>query len=89
MKTRIDMNGNLHIPKIMKESLNIKNNDEVNIECDKGKIIVTSNKKVRTRDEIKKFLADLQDYDDDISKGMKAMAEWVLYEDYIGDENEN
>ena len=89
MKTRIDMNGNLHIPKIMKESLNIKNNDEVNIECDKGKIIITSDKKVRTRDEIKKFLADLQEYDDDISKGMKAMAEWVLYEDYIGDENGN
>lgn len=90
MKTRIDNNGNIHIPKIMKDNLGIKKGQQVNIECSRDKIIITNDKKMRTRDEIKSFIADLKDFDDDVTKGMKAMADWVLYEDYTGDdENEN
>lgn len=81
MKIKIDKNGCVHIPKIMKQNLNIKNGQEINIECKNDKIIITSGKQIRTREEIKDFLADLQDYNDDITKGMKTMAEWVLYED--------
>lgn len=81
MKTKIDINGNIHIPLIMKKNLELKNGQDVNIECVKDKIIISNSNKMRSRDEIKQFLADLQKYNDDISKGMKAMAEWVLYED--------
>lgn len=81
MKIKIDNNGCVHIPKIMKENLEIKNGQEVNIECKNGKIIITNEKQIRTAEEIKKFLADLQEYDDDISRGMKTMAEWVLCQD--------
>lgn len=82
MRAKIDNNGNIHIPKIMKDTLNIKNGQNVNIECERGKIIITNTKSIRSREEIKGFLSDLQEYNDDISKGMKSMAEWVLYEDY-------
>lgn len=90
MKIRINKNGDIHLPKIMKENLGIKNNELINIECSRDKIIITSDKKMRTRDEIKSFIADLKNIDDDVTKGMRAMADWVLYEDYVGDdENEN
>lgn len=89
MKTKVDKNGCVHIPKIMKDNLKIKNGQEINIECNKNKIIITSNKQIRSREEIKNFLADIQQFDDDISKGMKAMAEWILYEDYKETEHED
>lgn len=88
MKTKINVNGDIHIPNIMKKNLGLRNNGEVNIECTKGRIIITPNDKMRTREEVKQFLADIQNMNDDISKGMKAMAEWVLYEDYKSLEEE-
>lgn len=81
MKTKLMSNGNIHIPNIMKKNIGVKNGQEVEIECTKGKIIISNPKKMRTQEEIKQFLADLQKFDDEISKGMKQMAEWVLYED--------
>lgn len=89
MRIKIDKNGCVHIPKIMKDNLGIKNEQELNIECINNKIIITNGKQIRTREEIKKFLSDLKDYNDDISKGMKTMAEWVLHEDFNGVENED
>lgn len=81
MKTKININGDVHIPSIMKKNLGIRNGQDVEIECTRGKIIISNSSKMRSRDEVKQFLADLQKYNDDISKGMKQMAEWVLYED--------
>ena len=81
MKTKINVNGDVHIPSIMKKNLGIENGTEVEIECARGKIIISNCNKIRSREEIKSFLADLQRYNDDVSKGMKQMAEWVLYED--------
>lgn len=84
MKIKIN-NGNIHIPKIMREELGLKNS--ANIECDKRKIIITNDKKMKSRDEIKKFIAHIKDFDDDISKGMIEMAKWILSEEY--DEKED
>ena len=89
MKIKIDKNGCVHIPKIMRQNIGIKNGQELNVECKNDRIIITSDKQMRTREEIKKFLSDIQEFDDDISKGMRAMAEWVLYEDIIEKEEEN
>jgi len=81
MKTKINVNGDVHIPSIMRKNIGIKNGQDVEIECRNNKIIISNISKIRSREEIKGFLADLQKYNDDISKGMKQMAEWVLYED--------
>lgn len=81
MKTKVNVNGDVHLPNIMKKNLGIKNGQEVEIDCINNKIIISNSNKMRSREEIKSFLADLQKYNDDISKGMKQMAEWVLYED--------
>lgn len=88
MKTKININGDVHIPSIMRKNIGIKNGQDIEIECTKGKIIISNPKKMRTQEEIKQFLADLQNYNDDISKGMKQMAEWVLYEDIKSMEEE-
>ena len=88
MKTKLNVNGDIHIPNIMKKNLGLTNCGEVEIDCVKDKIIISNPKKMRTRDEVKQFLADLQKFDDDISKGMKQMAEWVLYEDTKSKEEE-
>lgn len=88
MKTKVNVNGDVHLPNIMKKNLGIKNGQEVEIDCTKDKIVISNPKKMRTREEIKQFLSDIQNCKDDISKGMKQMAEWVLYEDIKSKEEE-
>ena len=81
MKVKYNSSGNIHIPKIMAKGLGFEINDDVLIECIDDKIILSSMSKMRTKNEIKTFLKSIENNDDDISKGMKAMAEWILFED--------
>ena len=81
MNKLIDDLGRVVIPAPMRKQLEIKKGDPVNIECKDNKVIISNFKEIRSREEINKFLEQIQSYDDDISKGMKAALEWVLKED--------
>lgn len=83
MKIKINVNGDIHLPKIIKENLGIRNGEELNIECKNEKIIITKNNKLKSAEEIQSFLSDLTEFNDDISRGMKTMAEWVLGKDEV------
>jgi len=81
VKVKYNHLGNIHLPKIMADSIGLKDNDYITIECVDNKIILSNPQKMRSRDEIKQFIAKIMQYDDDITKGMIQMAEWILYED--------
>lgn len=52
MKSRLNRNGDLHIPKIMRESIGVGLNEEVDITFEKNKIIVSNPNEVSKLDEL-------------------------------------
>lgn len=60
-KRRIDKEGRIVIPYTFKREININNGDEVDIELDNDKIIISNPKGMRSKEEIKKEIEYLKE----------------------------
>lgn len=63
MNRKVDKNGRVCIPKEMLKQLEIENNDPVNIECAKGKIIITNPNEVDYKAALEKIEKYINNYD--------------------------
>lgn len=80
IERKVDDLGRVVLPKEMRDSLGIENNDKVSIERDGNEIIIKNYKEAKTLKEIKEKLESHKQSNTDYYRGYKDALKWVLNE---------
>lgn len=80
IERKVDDLGRVVLPKEMRDSLGIEDNEKVSIEREGSKIIITNCKEIKTIAEIREKLESKKQSNTEYYEGYKNALKWVLNE---------